>query len=121
MTDFDSKQNSRIKEKAVKKEIFAVSVSVAVIIALYVNAATNPTYKNTKYNETLNLSKEDNYASSVEISYNTGDFNKTNTLSNYISANGCHTVGIKTDGTVIAVGKNDDGQCNVSDWKLKTY
>ncbi len=25
-------------------------------------------------------------------------------------------VGLKSDGTVIAVGKNDEGQCNVSDW-----
>jgi len=28
-----------------------------------------------------------------------------------------HTVGLKADGTVVAVGDNDDGECNVSDWK----
>ena len=28
-----------------------------------------------------------------------------------------HTVGIKSDGTVVAVGCNDDGQCNVQNWK----
>jgi len=28
-----------------------------------------------------------------------------------------HTVGLKTDGTVVAVGKNTDGQCNVSGWR----
>jgi len=27
-----------------------------------------------------------------------------------------HTVGLKTDGTVVAVGWNEDGQCEVSDW-----
>ena len=27
-----------------------------------------------------------------------------------------HTAALKTDGTVIAVGNNDDGQCDVSDW-----
>lgn len=27
-----------------------------------------------------------------------------------------HTVGLKTDGTVVAVGSNEYGQCNVSDW-----
>ena len=32
-----------------------------------------------------------------------------------ISAGG-HTVGLKADGTVVAVGYNEDGQCNVSDW-----
>ena len=33
-----------------------------------------------------------------------------------IAAGGYHTVGLKVDGTVVATGKNDDGQCNVSDW-----
>ena len=27
-----------------------------------------------------------------------------------------HTVGVKVDGTVVAVGYNDSGQCNVSGW-----
>ena len=27
-----------------------------------------------------------------------------------------HTVGLKLDGTVVAVGDNDNGQCNVTDW-----
>ncbi|MDY4754617.1 MAG: TIR domain-containing protein [Candidatus Faecousia sp.] len=34
-----------------------------------------------------------------------------------ISAGGWHTVGLKTDGTVVAVGRNDDGRCNVGGWK----
>lgn len=33
-----------------------------------------------------------------------------------ISAGGSHTVGLRADGTVIAVGKDEDGQCNVADW-----
>ena len=33
-----------------------------------------------------------------------------------ISAGGCHTVGLKSYGTVVAVGDNDYGQCDVSDW-----
>ena len=28
-----------------------------------------------------------------------------------------HTVGVKADGTAVAVGENDDGQCNVSNWR----
>ena len=27
-----------------------------------------------------------------------------------------HTVGLKADGTVVAVGNNDDGQCDVDSW-----
>jgi len=34
-----------------------------------------------------------------------------------VSVGNYHTVGLKSDGTVIAIGENEDGQCNVSDWK----
>ena len=34
-----------------------------------------------------------------------------------LSAGWRHTVGLRKDGTVAAVGCNDDGQCNVSDWR----
>ena len=34
-----------------------------------------------------------------------------------IAAGGYHTVGLKSDGTVVAVGENDDGQCDVSGWR----
>src|SRR4030043_53163 len=33
-----------------------------------------------------------------------------------IAAGGRHTVGILPDGTVVATGNNDEGQCNVSGW-----
>ena len=34
-----------------------------------------------------------------------------------VSAGGAHTVGLKSDGTVVACGDNKCGQCNVSNWK----
>ncbi len=34
-----------------------------------------------------------------------------------IAASWGYTVGVKADGTVVATGENDDGQCNVSKWK----
>ncbi len=33
-----------------------------------------------------------------------------------VAAGGAHTVGLKSDGTVVAVGWNDYGQCNVGGW-----
>jgi hypothetical protein len=29
-----------------------------------------------------------------------------------------HTVGLRSDGTMVAVGWNDEGQCDVNDWDL---
>lgn len=38
-----------------------------------------------------------------------------------ISAGDAHTVGLKADGTVVAVGYKKNGQCDVSGWKdIKT-
>ena len=34
-----------------------------------------------------------------------------------IAAGTNHTIGLKSDGTVVAVGWNEYGQCNVSDWR----
>ncbi len=50
--------------------------------------------------------------------------NKFSTISGWkdiiaVSAGQWHTVGLKKDGTVVAVGDNDDGQCKVSVWQLK--
>lgn len=36
---------------------------------------------------------------------------------NAISAGENHTVGLKSDGTVVAIGKNDYGQCDVDTWE----
>jgi hypothetical protein len=33
-----------------------------------------------------------------------------------VAAGDYHTVGLKDDGTVVAVGRNDSGQCNVGNW-----
>lgn len=34
-----------------------------------------------------------------------------------IAVSGWHTVGVQLDGTVVAVGNNEDGQCAVSSWR----
>ncbi len=34
-----------------------------------------------------------------------------------VAAGGYHTVGLKADGTVVATGLDDDGQCEVDDWE----
>ncbi len=39
-------------------------------------------------------------------------------LGAYVYTSGGRIIGLKADGTVVAVGDNKTGQCNVSDWKL---
>lgn len=34
-----------------------------------------------------------------------------------ISAGGGHTIGLRSDGTVVATGYNEDGRCDVGEWK----
>ena len=34
-----------------------------------------------------------------------------------VRAGGMHTIGLKSDGTVMAVGWNKDGECDVSSWE----
>ncbi|MGF2715997.1 RCC1-like domain-containing protein, partial [Bacillus cereus] len=34
-----------------------------------------------------------------------------------IAAGRGHTVGLKSDGTAVAVGRNKEGECNVSGWR----
>jgi len=41
---------------------------------------------------------------------------ETTPFSPQVSAEAYHTVGLKSDGTVVAVGRNYEGQCDVSDW-----
>ena len=36
---------------------------------------------------------------------------------NSVRGTGCFTIGLKSDGTVVAVGANQYGQCNVSHWR----
>ena len=40
------------------------------------------------------------------------------TLQGRIVCGYAHTVGLRSDGTVVAAGYNGDGRCNVANWKL---
>lgn len=56
----------------------------------------------------------------VSIGFNSSGYGEHNVGSwrNLVSISSGfdHTVGLKEDGTVIAIGRNDDGRCNVGDW-----
>ncbi len=57
---------------------------------------------------------------SFSLDYYVGDVSDWNDII-AVSAGAFHTVGLKSDGTVVATGENDDGQCDVENWKnMKT-
>ncbi len=66
-----------------------------------VNAASTTITMNGDYSITANFAEEE----VVQPQYAT-----------LITAGGCHTVGLKSDGTVVAVGYNHYKQCNVGGW-----
>lgn len=43
-------------------------------------------------------------------------FRRSNDFDKAISADDNHTIDLKSNGTVVAVGENADGQCDVEDW-----
>lgn len=43
--------------------------------------------------------------------------NSTERASGLLACGGLHTVGLRTNGTVMACGSNEDGQCNVGVWQ----
>ncbi|MBM3132385.1 MAG: hypothetical protein FJZ95_05065, partial [Chloroflexi bacterium] len=45
-----------------------------------------------------------------------GTLSTPTTATPMVAAGNGHTVGLKSDGTVVAVGENDDGQCDVTGW-----
>jgi len=58
-----------------------------------------------------------------------GDEKRSAAPNTIVSAGGLHTVGLRADGTAVAVGRNvvgsntgwhEDGRCDVSEWKLAT-
>ena len=116
----------KLKRKKLKKNIFALSVLIVFFIALafvFEKCVLTPM----KYNNAVEFMESGNYPMAIAEFRALGDYkdskdylrkiligyNKNKT----ISTGSWHTVGIKADGTVVAVGDNDYGQCNVSGWK----
>ena len=80
-----------------------------------------------KYNMALEYINNEDYINAAAILQNLGDYKDSNQLinehkidfQNYISAKTDHTVGLKSDGTVVATnytGEYYSGQCDLSDW-----
>ena len=79
-----------------------------------------------KYDEAISLMNNNEYLKALTIFFGIGGYKDGKELCSKIMkkiavdetlfTSDAHTVGIKSDGTVVATGRNYEGQCNVSDW-----
>ena len=115
-------------EKAAKKrkKVIAVSTPIVCVIIAFVVLLTTVIIPSMHYNEGLKLLESGNYFKALDTLFAAGEYKDAAEKradcmkiinGKTIAAGNYHTVGLKSDGTVLTVGDNSDGQCNVSNWK----
>ena len=122
----------KLKEKEAKaarqkiKKLLAITGIVAVLAVALFMVVTKIVIPTKQYNAAMEHYTSGKYPEAAMLFYKAGDYEDSKEqyletaqkagMHRTISAGGWHTVGLKSDGTVVAVGYNDDGQCDVSDW-----
>ncbi len=130
-------RNEILKEKKIKKskkiKMLSIFISVILIISIafgiVIKMAIVPM---SYYNKAVKYETEENYNSAVVYYSKAVDYKDAkerrlkiwDNVSNYWNdiafretiSEGRHTVGLKSDGTVLATGSNEYGECNVSNW-----
>ena len=121
----EAKEKAKTKKR---KKILSISiVSVIAVVVAFVIILNAVIIPYNKYNQALEYINNEDYINANLILRDLGDYKDSNQLinehkidfQNYISAGSDHTVGLKSDGTVVAtiyLGVNYKGQCDVSDW-----
>lgn len=122
----EKRKAAEIRKKR-RGKIAVIFAAVAVVAIIACIASTKMIAHNkavTSYNEAVA------YLADGDITHAIGCFRKVGnykdakersiplyqSISSTISAGFCHTIGLKADGTVVAVGSNYIGKCNVSGW-----
>jgi len=117
-----AKQKRAETAKKTKKKLKIV-VPVACVIAVIYLIAVNIVIPNGKYNDAVALMEAGQYQGALPLLGQVNDYKDSRQLireilndKTIISGGNSHTAGLKSDGTVVAVGDNDYGQCNVDGW-----
>ena len=117
------------KEKAAKKrkKILVVSTPIVCVIIAFVIVLTTVIIPLIHYNEGLELLESGDYIKAIQAfsaarSYKDAPDKRAVCYKAFknneiISAESNNTVGLKADGTVVAVGSDYEGKCDVSNWK----
>ena len=117
----------RIAEKKKTKKLLTILIPAAAVVIAFVIVLTSVIIPGGKYNEAAALMEEGDYNGAMFAFGQAGNYKDARERSfslwakkaerHTISAGDFHTVGLKSDGTVVAVGSNEYGQCDVSGWR----
>ena len=119
-------------KKARKKRKILIAAAIAVLLVAAILVVTKVIIPMGHYNRAEQLLAKGDQISALTFYQKAGNYRDSaakqrdilakqrdvlSSLSVKVSAGSDHTVGLKADGTVMAVGDNEDGQCNVSGWR----
>ena len=129
LADARKAEKRRIAAKK-RKKVLAIGMPIVAACVAFVIILTNviiPNNKlNSKYNAAVSFYENGEYKKAAIAFSGVGDHKDARERSfalwndiaerQTIAGSGDHTVGLKSDGTVVAAGDNKYGQCDVSDW-----
>ena len=119
-----ARETAAAREKA--RKIKKIAISAVILVATFIVLLNVVIIPNVRYWNAEKLLNNGEIAKAAIAFNDLGSFrdSKQRSLAQWerlverktIATGGSHTVGLKSDGTVVATGDNTDGQCNVSDW-----
>ena len=122
--------NREEKERIAKrnKKIATIVIPIIVVMIAFVIILNTIIIPINDYNKAISAEQNGEHMKALTIFMRLDDFNDSKKhvndilssnreiLNKMMSAGLYHSVALKMDGTVIAVGENGEGQCNVSEW-----
>ena len=121
-------EDRKAAEKTAKKTKKLLSIAIPAVIAVvaFILVVTKVIIPSSKYNAASELYDDGKYREAAAAFLALGDYKDSQarcfsawgeiTERQTISAGYYFTVAVKNDGTVVAVGDNEHGQCDISDW-----
>ena len=113
--------------KRKNKRLAVILTAVAAAVIAIILLATKVIILNREYNEAITLYEAGQHKEALATFFTLNGYKDSDryihacwdhvAVRNAVAAGYFHTVGLKADGTVVAVGDNDNGRCNVKDWK----
>ena len=128
------RQEAEVKAAANRKKITIIGAASTATVAALALVTVFVIVPNVKYSKANGMLESGNYAAAEQAFSALGNFKDSadkvkeslgmirDTITSVsLNVGSSHTVGLKSDGTVVAVGGNSWHQCDVSDWKdIKT-